>query len=112
MAQVPNRFENRLLTWCIIGVSSIAIIWAISSLRYLFGINPSSAGDNFGFNIFMFYPINIIALIILYFTGGLAITERKRFKNYKKKYIIIIFSYGIIIYVGYTFIMLLRHLHI
>jgi hypothetical protein len=108
----PNRFENKLLTWCIIGISIILITWTLSSIKYLFGFDPGWAGDNFIFNIFILYPSNIIALIILYITGGLAITDRKKFQNKRKQFLILILSYGVIIYVGYIFIMFLRQLNV
>jgi len=103
-----KRRQNRLFYWTLFAFSIILISWTASSFRHLLGFDPHWAGDNFAFNIMFLFPATIICLLILFFTGGLTIGYWKTLPSLTKKLITLILSFGVIIFVGYVFLMVLR----
>jgi hypothetical protein len=100
--------QNRLFYWTLFAFAVFIISWTASAFRHIFGFDPHWAGDNFAFNIMFLFPATIICLLIMFFTGGLTIGNWKHLPNLTKKIVTVSLSYGVLIFVAYAILMLLR----
>ena len=100
--------QRRLFIWTIIAVVLFLVAWTAGIYRQFFGFDPHWAGDNFVFNVVFLFPATIISLLILYFTGGLTITNWRRLPNKRISILTILLSFSVIAYVAYYFILLFR----
>lgn len=99
---------NRLFYWAIAGFSLFLFSWIASSFRHLFGFDPHWAGDNFAFNVMFLFPATMVSVVILFFTGGLTLGYWKTLPNLTKKVVTVVLSYGVLLFVGYVFLMVFR----
>jgi hypothetical protein len=109
--QDQNEFVKRLNSlfyWTLFAFVIFIVSWTASTFRHLLGFDPHFAGNNFAFNILFLFPATIVCLLIMFFTGGLTIRYWKTIPNLTKKIITVILSYGVLIFVVYTFLMVLR----
>jgi hypothetical protein len=107
----PEKYkkkQNRLFYWTLVTFFIFLISLIVSEFRQFFGFDPHWAGDNFGFNFLFLFPMTIICVSILFFTGGLTIGYWKTFPSLPKKIVTIILSYGVIIFVSYVFLSALK----
>ena len=103
-----EKKQERLLYWSLAGFSLFLISMTASSFRHLLGFDPHVAGHNFTFNIIFLFPATLLALLILFITGGLTIIYWNKLASLKKKILIILMSYSVIFYVAYGLIRLLQ----
>ena len=106
--QKYQKKQKRLFIWTIIAVMLFVVAWTAGIYRHFFGFNPHKAGDNFAFNVAFLFPATIMSLLILYFTGGLTITNWRRLPNKKISIFTVLLALSIIAYVIYYVIMVLR----
>ena len=100
--------QRRLFVWTVIAFVLFVVAWIAGIYREFFGFNPHWAGDNFAFNVAFLFPATIISVLILYFTGGLTITNWRQLPNKKVSILTVLLSLSVIAYVTYYFIMVLR----
>jgi hypothetical protein len=103
-----KRRQNRLFYWTLVTFSIFLISLIASEFRQFFGFDPHWVGDNFGFNWLFLFPMTAICVSILFITGGLTIGYWKTFPSLNRKIVTIILSYGVIIFVSYVFLNVLR----
>ena len=111
LTQDQSKFvkrQNKLFYWTLVAFAIFIISWTASAFRHLFGFDPHWAGDNFAFNFMFLFPATVICLVIMFFTGGLTIGYWKTLPNLTKKIVTLFLSYGVLFFVAYTFLMVLR----
>jgi len=100
--------QNRLFYWSLVAFIIFVVSKTASRFRHLLGFDPHWKGDNFEFNIMFLFPVTIVCLLIMFFTGGLTIGYWKTIPNMTKKIVTVTLSYGVIIFVAYTILMVFR----
>jgi len=103
-----RKKQKRWFLWTIIAVVLFVIAWSAGIYRHLFGFNPQWAGDNFVFNMSLLFPATIFSSLVCYFTAGLTILHWKSMPSKKISVLTVLLSLSLLLYVGYSFLMVLR----
>ena len=99
-----SKKQKRLFIWTIVAVVLFIVAWNADSSSRLFGFESHRAGNSF---VFLF-PVMIVSLVIVCFTGGLTIIKWRQLPDNTINIIIIVLSFFIISAIAYNAVMLLR----
>lgn len=105
-----HKKQKRIFVWTIIAVVLFVMAWSAGIYRHLFGFDPHWAGDNFVFNLSFLFPATIFSSLVCYFTAGLTIVNWKNLPSKKTSVLTVLLSLALLLYVGYSFLMVLRKL--
>ena len=99
-----SKKQKRLFIWTVVAVVLLVAAWNAGTYSRLFGFEPHWVGNNF---VFLF-PMMIVSMVIVCFTGGLTIINWRQLPNKTINILTVILSFYIISSVIYNSIMLLR----
>ena len=104
-----ENYQRQLFKWSVVGFSIFIFVFLITLFKHLLGFDAQVASYNFDFNIYFVFPLTLLSIIILFFTGGLTVIYWKRLLNIKRKTATLFFAFSVLFYVVFTLINAMRH---
>lgn len=104
-----ENYQRQLFKWSVVGFSIFVFVFLITLFKHLLGFDAQVASYNFAFNIYFVFPLTLLSIIILFFTGGLTVIYWKRLLNIKRKTATLFFAFSVLFYVVFTLISVMRH---